>query len=52
MVVIGVKVWNVKIDEVFEIEVNGVFIYVGLDLLIELFKKVGIMNEVGWIEID
>ena len=52
MVVTGVKARNVKTDEVSEIEANGVFIYVGLDPLIEPFKKAGITNEAGWIETD
>lgn len=52
MVVIGVKVCNVKIGNEFDLVVDGVFIYVGLDLLIVLFREVGLMNEVGWILID
>lgn len=52
MVVTGVQIRNVKTDEVYEEEANGVFIYVGLDPLTEPFKDSGITNDAGWIPTD
>ncbi|EOL42126.1 thioredoxin-disulfide reductase [Enterococcus phoeniculicola] len=52
MVMSGVKLRNVKTNEVSEAEANGIFIYVGLDPLTEPFKKIGLTNEAGWIETD
>lgn len=48
----GVRIKNVKTDEVSLVLAQGVFIYVGLDPLSEPFKNLGILNENGWIPTD
>lgn len=50
--VMGVKVNNNKIGEDSEIVVDGVFIYVGINLIMKLFSNFGIIDENGWIEIN
>lgn len=45
----GVTIRNVKTDEVSELAVGGVFIYVGLDPLSESVSDLGITDEAGWI---
>ena len=41
---------NVKTDEQSEFEIDGVFVYIGMDPLSEPFKSLGIVNEEGYIE--
>lgn len=45
----GVTIRNVKTDEVSELAVGGIFIYVGLDPLSESVSDLGITDEAGWI---
>ena len=52
MVVTGGRLKNVKTNEISEIEMDGIFIYVGLDPLTEPFKSTGITNSEGWIVTD
>ncbi|OFI49426.1 thioredoxin-disulfide reductase [Floricoccus tropicus] len=48
----GVKLKNLKTDEVSEKEVGGLFIYVGLDPMTETVKDLGITDEAGWVITD
>lgn len=45
----GVTIRNVKTDEISELAVGGIFIYVGLDPLSESVSDLGITDEAGWI---
>lgn len=40
---------NVKTDEKYEYETDGVFVYIGMDPLSEPFKSLGIVDEEGYI---
>lgn len=48
----GVKLKNLKTNEVSEKEVGGLFIYVGLDPMTETVKDLGITDEAGWVVTD
>ena len=48
----GVRVKNLKTEEVTDHAVGGVFIYVGLDALTESVADLGITDEQGWIVTD
>lgn len=50
--VIGVKIYNNQINEDGYIDVDGVFVYVGVVLMISVFKDLGILDEWGWVKID
>ncbi|MGK9375209.1 thioredoxin-disulfide reductase [Melissococcus plutonius] len=52
MKVTGARLRNVETETVNEHEVDGVFIYVGLDPLTDPFKEIGLTNEEGWIVTD
>lgn len=41
---------NVKNDEVSDFEIDGVFVYIGMDPLSEPFKSLGIVDEEGYID--
>src|SRR5699024_10490747 len=43
---------NVKNDEVSDFEIDGVFVYIGMDPLSEPFKSLGIVDEEGYIDTD
>lgn len=45
----GVKVRNVKTDQVSTIEADGVFVYVGLIPNSDTVKELGVTDEEGWI---
>lgn len=47
--VTGVKVRNVKTDEVSEIKTDGVFIYIGMEPNTQAFRHLNICNDKGWI---
>ncbi|HLS60977.1 MAG TPA: thioredoxin-disulfide reductase [Virgibacillus sp.] len=40
---------NVKTDETYDHEIDGVFVYIGMDPLSEPFKSLGIIDEDGYI---
>lgn len=48
----GVKLKNLKTNEISEKEVGGLFIYVGLDPMTETVKDLGITDEAGWVVTD
>ena len=48
----GVKVKNVKTDEVSSIEADGAFIYIGLDPITDMIKELEVTDEAGYIVVD
>lgn len=48
----SVMLVDIKIGEECEFGVDGVFIYVGMVLLIKLFESLNIMNKEGYIEMN
>lgn len=48
----GVQLKNVKTGESFQLDADGVFIYIGLLPNSESFRNLPITNEEGWIETD
>ena len=43
---------NVKTDETYDHQIDGVFVYIGMDPLSEPFKNLGIVDEEGYIPTD
>ncbi|GFH43184.1 thioredoxin reductase [Lactococcus hodotermopsidis] len=52
MKITGVRIRNLKTDEISEREFGGMFIYVGLDPMTETVLELGITDETGWIITD
>lgn len=50
--VTGLRLKNVKTNEISELDADGTFIYVGLYPQTEPFKNLGITNEEGWVVTD
>ncbi|MDR1567837.1 MAG: thioredoxin-disulfide reductase [Streptococcaceae bacterium] len=51
-VVTGVKIKNVKTNEMTDVPAGGVFIYVGLDPITKPFEALEITDNAGWIVTD
>lgn len=45
----GIRIKNVKTDEVSDIETDGVFIYVGVVPRSSLVKELGVTDDEGWV---
>ncbi len=45
----GIEIQNVKTKEVSKIETDGVFIYIGMNPQTAIFKKLGILDEYGYV---
>ena len=48
----SVTLRNVKTDETYDHQIDGVFVYIGMDPLSEPFKNLGIVDEEGYIPTD
>jgi len=48
----SVTLRNVKTDEAYDHQIDGVFVYIGMDPLSEPFKNLGIVDEEGYIPTD
>ena len=48
----AVKVKNVKTDAVSTVDVEGVFIYIGLDPLTDMVKNLNVTDEYGYIKVN
>jgi thioredoxin reductase (NADPH) len=48
----SVTLYNKKIDEEYNFDTNGTFIYIGMNPLSTPFESLGITNEQGYIETD
>jgi thioredoxin reductase (NADPH) len=51
-IVEGVMVKNLKTNEVTTLDVNGIFVYIGLDPITEIFKDVIELDKNGYVQTD